>query len=232
MNVNLSGVTNNKIMQRLAEPELMNDPEQALAYAAADFSQAHDAFVAHFKERFPKFSKGRAIDLGCGAADITIRFALAFPDVEIDGIEGAQAMLALGRLAVEQKKLGNRISLLPMRLPSDGVQPNHYDVVLSNSLLHHLDDPLTLWQTIRKSAKIGAPILVMDLVRPDNIGAAEDLARHYAADAPAVLYRDFYNSLLAAYDPEEIEFQLKQSGFGHLSIDLVSDRHVLICGVA
>ena len=36
------------------------------------------------------------MDLGCGAADISIRFAKAFPNYQIDALDGAEAMLAEG----------------------------------------------------------------------------------------------------------------------------------------
>ena len=72
-------------MQRIPEPELMTDPAQAQAYAETDFSAPHDAFIAHFAARFPDFKTGRVLDLGCGAADVTLRFARAYPDAEIVG---------------------------------------------------------------------------------------------------------------------------------------------------
>ena len=39
-------------MQRIPEVELMDDPEQTLAYARADFSEPHNHFVALFREHF------------------------------------------------------------------------------------------------------------------------------------------------------------------------------------
>ena len=40
-------------MKRIPEAELMDDVEQAKAYADADLSEAHDSFVTHFRQRFP-----------------------------------------------------------------------------------------------------------------------------------------------------------------------------------
>ena len=80
-------------MDRIPEPELMDDPAQALAYARADFSEPHEAFVGYFQERFPQWRPRRVLDLGCGPADVTIRFARAYPECEIVGVDGAEAML-------------------------------------------------------------------------------------------------------------------------------------------
>ena len=73
----------------------MDNPEQARAYAEADFSEPHQAFVAHFQRLFPDFSPSQAIDLGCGPADVAIRFARAFPETSILGVDSAKAMLSV-----------------------------------------------------------------------------------------------------------------------------------------
>ena len=74
----------------------MDDPEQARAYARADFAEPHQAFVDHFKRCFAHHRVARALDLGCGPADITVRFAKAHPGCEIVGVDTSEAMLAFG----------------------------------------------------------------------------------------------------------------------------------------
>ena len=54
----------------------------------------------------------------------------------------------------------------------------------------------------------------MDLLRPHSHEAAAELVRLHAGDAPPVLVRDFMNSLLAAYRPDEVARQLLASGLG------------------
>lgn len=208
----------------------MNEPEQARAYAEADFSTPHDAFVAHFRQRFPGFASGAAIDLGCGPADVTMRFARAYPEATILGLDGAQAMLDLGRKAVEAEGLGQRLTLRQCRLPDTGLPARAFDAVISNSLLHHLDDPAVLWQTVRHVARRDAALLVMDLMRPASPAEAENLTQRYAADAPPVLQRDFHHSLLAAYRPDEVRQQLDAAGLEQLRVEAVSDRHLLVWG--
>ena len=217
-------------MQRVPEPELMDDPEQAMAYACADFSEPHQAFVSYFRERFPDFEGGLVLDLGCGPADVTLRFARAYPEATVFGVDGAEPMLELGREAVELEGLDDRVTLTRAYLPATLSQMTRYDAVISNSLLHHLADPEVLWDTIKQNAKPGAPVFVMDLLRPHSIEEAERLAEQYAADAPAVLQKDFFNSLLAAYQLDEIEAQLLAAGLRHLTAEQVSDRHVIVWG--
>ncbi|HVO27204.1 MAG TPA: hypothetical protein VMW56_26635 [Candidatus Margulisiibacteriota bacterium] len=52
----------------------------------------------------------------------------------------------------------------------------------------------------------------------------------YASGEPAVPRTDFYNSLLAAYRPVEIEAQLEAAALSHLAIEVISDRHFIVWG--
>ncbi|MCK5427370.1 MAG: class I SAM-dependent methyltransferase [Thermodesulfovibrionia bacterium] len=218
-------------MKRIPENELMNDTAQAQAYAEADFSEPHDAFVAHFSTRFPDFSNGEVLDLGCGPADVTLRFARAFPKTHITGIDGAQAMLNIALSDVQSQGLTQQITLRKCTLPDKNLLKHGYDALISNSLLHHLSEPVVMWQTIGQCAKSEAAIFVMDLLRPMSIENAKELVEKYAADASPILQKDFYNSLLAAYSTEEIQQQLQHTGLDCLTIKVVSDRHWIAWGI-
>lgn len=219
-------------MRRRPEPaELMDEPGQARAYAEADFSEPHDAFVTAFRARFPDYEPRRVLDLGCGPADVTVRFARAYPLSECLGIDGAPAMLKLGRKAVAAAGLEARITLAEGYLPGAAIPSQAFDTVLSNSLLHHLADPGALWTAARAAGAPGAAVLVMDLRRPATPEAAARLVDEYASDAPEVLRRDFHNSLYAAYTPAEVRAQLAAAGLDrHLEVTEISDRHWLAWG--
>lgn len=219
-------------MERIPEPELMDGPEQARAYAAADFSAPHDHFIEQFRTRFPGFpGTGTVLDLGCGPADISIRFARAWPDCHVIGIDGARAMLAEGKIAVSAAGLDTRIQLLEGYLPGADL-PNHgYVAVISNSLLHHMRDPSAFWHTVARHAARGTPLAVMDLMRPSDDRAVEDLVATYAQDAPTVLQHDFRHSLKAAYRPDEVQEQMQAAGLAHLSAEAISDRHWIVAGL-
>ena len=216
------------MIPRIPEPELMDDAEQVRAYAEADFAEPHDAFVAHFRARFPNFQGGRVLDLGCGPADVTVRFLRAHPGCEVTALDGAAAMLAWARRRLEEEGLTDRVRLLEVRLPAP--VPGGFDAVISNSLLHHLADPMVLWQTMRAASRPGACGFVMDLMRPSSLAVAQELVARHCRAAPQLLRRDFYNSLLAAYTPEEVAVQLKQAGLDDWRVEVVSDRHWLAWG--
>ncbi len=218
-------------MDRIPEPELMDQPEQALAYASADFEQPHAYFIELLRERFPaELFAGRVLDLGCGPADISLRFARAYPDALIDGVDGAEAMLAHGHTALINAGLEHRVQLIHARLPDAHLDHAPYDAVISNSLLHHLHDPSVLWDCVKRWGRRGAPVFIMDLMRPPDPHAAQTLVAEHAAGEPEILRRDFHHSLLAAFRPDEVCTQLAIAGLETLDVEVVSDRHLTISG--
>lgn len=217
-------------MDRVLETELMDDPAQAEAYARADFAEVNQGFVDRFREYFPDFSDGRVLDLGCGPADITIRFARLYPASQVIGVDASAPMIQLGEQAVKQAGLADRITLRCERFESVA-GANIADGAISNSLLHHLPNPLQLWHKLRQLVKPGSPVLVMDLLRPASPAEAQAIVDRYAPGAPEVLRRDFYNSLLAAFTEDEVTTQLARMNLTRLLIDVPDDRHWLVGGV-
>ena len=218
-------------MKRTPEPELMAATAQARAYAEADFSESNAMFVEIFRATWGNApASGRVLDLGCGPADIPIRIAQAFPEITIDAIDGSESMLRCAREAVAKANLLKRINLLRRRLPDQRLEMASYGGVICNSLLHHLAEPDGLWKTITRCAGLGAVVVVMDLIRPDDEAAVDRLVEAYAAGAPEILRQDFRASLCAAYTLQEVEAQLQASGLLQLRPKRVSDRHWAIAG--
>ena len=217
-------------LARRTEPELMLGAEQVCAYATADFSKPHSDLVRRLQQIFPSLPpKAEVADLGCGPADITIRIARLYPGSRLDAIDGSRAMLDRARETINGARFSSRIRLLHATLPDPTLPPSHYDAVVSNSLLHHLHAPQTLWETIKTIAKPDARVFIADLRRPGSEHEAAQMVERYASDEPEVLRRDFYNSLLAAFTPQELHEQLVAAGLA-LKIETVGDRHLIIHG--
>src|SRR5689334_8368025 len=86
-------------MNRVLEPELMNDAEQVAAYARADFSDSNQWYVEHLIADFSHRLQS-VIDLGCGPASVAVRLARAKPDIHITAIDGSNEMLEHARRAI------------------------------------------------------------------------------------------------------------------------------------
>ena len=218
-------------MNRTPEPELMLGQEQARAYSEADFEEPHSRFIELFARSFPGgAAAGNVLDLGCGPADISLRFARAYPQARIDGVDGSEAMLRFGKEAVCREGFEERIQLIHCTLPTMELPQKSYDGMISNSLLHHLQDPQVIWQTIKQFARPGAPVFVMDLMRPASEVQAKELTETYVASEPEILKQDFYHSLKAAYRADEIRTQLDEAGLNRFTVEMISDRHMIVWG--
>jgi len=209
-------------MPRTPEPELMDDAEQAEAYAAADFEAVNELFVARCLAALGPFA-GRLVDLGCGPGDIAAQLAAALPKAQVVGIDGSPAMLAhAARWA--RPNLSYRVGRLPGCWSG---QP--FDAVVSNSLLHHLHDPAVLWTEIVALARPGATVIIADLLRPKSVADAEAIVAQYAGSEREILRRDFLCSLHAAFTVSEVEQQLERAGL-NFEVKQISDRHLAATG--
>jgi trans-aconitate methyltransferase len=220
-------------MKRIREEELMDVPLHAQAYASADFSEPNTKFVAHFSDKFPAFSGRQIIDLGCGPADITLKLAIRYPQARVVGMDGADAMLDIARkVLLRHRSLADRVDVRKWYIGREAnpLGSEAFHAVVSNSLLHHMRDPLDLWRAIRACAAPGAAVLVMDLLRPQSCIESEKIVETYAGKETDVLREDFLKSLLAAYRQVEIMEQLAAVNMGSLQTEVVSDRHLIVFG--
>ena len=217
-------------MKRVLEPELMVDEQQVKAYAEADFETPHQDFIQRLSAWINEADfSGTALDLGCGPGDISYRFAKAFPLSKLHAVDGSEPMINVA-VAALSSDLKERLCFILGRLPDVILPQSGYEIIFSNSLLHHLPDPQTLWQTVKNYARPGTRIIIMDLLRPANLAVAQNMVQDYTMNEPKILQRDFYHSLLAAFSLEEISTQLVKADL-KLQVEQISDRHVFITGV-
>ncbi|MCT0217420.1 class I SAM-dependent methyltransferase [Synechococcus sp. CS-1329] len=216
----------------------MEGAEQALAYAAADFSATDQAVLERITSCFGAQLGERIIDLGCGPGNISFLLAGRHPCCQVVGVDGSAAMLAIAGARLEQRRQQQRQQASPSAgslrfeqalLPAPELQGG-YSAVVSNSLLHHLHDPQVLWCTVQQLAAPAAAIYIKDLRRPTDQASLERLVATHAAAAPPVLQHDYRHSLRAAFTVEEVEAQLAEAGLSELEVGAVGDRYLEIFG--
>lgn len=217
----------------------MNDPAQVLAYSQADFEQPHSHFIRLYQTFFadlPRISTPPTpiytLDLGCGSADISRRFARAYPDHVIHAVDAAVNMIKTAQQLNLENGLHQRIKLLTGRIDSICLPRPAYDVIISNSLLHHLHEPADIWRRVNTHTHSGTRVFIMDLLRPDSEQSARKLRDQYAANETEILRQDFYHSLCAAYTIAEVQTQLAGSHIDFCQTKQISDRHFIVYGTA
>ena len=222
-------------MQRVPEPELMDDADQARAYAAADFTAGDQQTIALIRALVSETATGaspaRVIDLGCGPGNITLRLGEVFPEAEVIGVDGADAMLKLARARASAQDCRVQFLEFPLQRLNDSSLVGTADLIVSNSLLHHLHQPDLLWMLTRTLARPGCRVLHRDLRRPASPAELDRLQRRHLPDAPQVLIDDFRASLAAAFEPEEVESQLQNAGLTRLTVVEEDDRYLVVSGL-
>jgi len=200
-------------MERVPEPELMDDPAHASVYAGNDLDDAYWLFEQCYLKFLPDIElESTLLDLGCGPAGIPIRLAQRFPKYTIHGVDGAPVMLEQAKIAIAEKGLEEQIHLFCGTLPERLDLPQRrYDVILSNSFLHHLVNPMVLWNGLLEYGDSNSSVLVIDLIRPDTEEKVGSIIEHYMADAPSLFQRDMERSLRAAFTMEEVNSQLEEA---------------------
>ena len=101
-------------------------------------------------------------------------------------------MLEQGRQAADRAGFGARVRFHEALLPQGSAPRRSYDLIFSNALLHHLEDPAVLWSSACRWSGPDTLLFVMDLMRPESRDHAQELVDRYACNEPDVLRTDFY----------------------------------------
>jgi len=207
----------------------MDDELEVRAYREADFRRVN-RLCARRALRVSGRRAGHALDLGTGPAEIPIFLCQLAPGWRVTAIDAAPRMLEAARGNVKRHGLEERIRLRRGDAKALSGLQKKFDLVFSNSLLHHLRDPAPFWSEVRRLVKRGGAVLIQDLLRPESQSAARRLVQLHAAEDSSLLRRLFYQSLLAAFTTAEVRAQLRDEGLEGLTVRKVSDRHLIVRG--
>ncbi len=205
----------------------MDEAAEADAYMGAA-TQSHLARLdAAWVEQVVAFGpRGPAcvLDVGTGGGQIPARIARRRHGWRIWGVDRAGSMLVAGRAGIAAARHEAGVAIQPFRLrlalaearalPFDDAT---FDLVVSNSLLHHIGDPTPVFDEIARVAGPGGRVLLRDLRRPPRALLRAWVGwygRHYAG-AMRRLYED---SVAAAFTPEELAIVLRHSRLVHATV--------------
>lgn len=215
---------------RMPEPEVMDLVDEAQAYADADFTEVNQAFVDRLVEVVGDRPGRRVVDLGTGPGEIPLLAARARSDWHITAVDFSQPMLDLAARAAREASLADRVMFVCGDAKATGLPGGAFDVVFSNSILHHITETDRLWAEVCRLAAPGATVFFRDLARPDSEARARRIVQTYAAEESDLLQEEFFRSLLSAYTVEEVRDQLSRAGLAGLTVSMVTDRHLDVSG--
>jgi len=190
----------------------MNDADEVEAYASAAAQAYLDAIDNTLVEQVVSFglTSGWLLDLGCGPGGIALKIARRLPEVRVVGIDFSVNMIRAARRAAQEQGLTGQATFLVGDGNRLGLADGCFDFVLSNSLLHHLHQPLAVLDEMRRVAKPGAIILLRDLRRPARWSFPLHV-RWYGRHYSGLMKKLYIDSVRAAYTGEELAAMLRQS---------------------
>ncbi|NEP41854.1 MAG: class I SAM-dependent methyltransferase [Okeania sp. SIO2G4] len=210
-------------MDRILEPEVMDTWEEAEEYDSMDFLEVNQAFAESSIEIGPK--KGLVLDVGTGTARIPILICQQQPEWQIIGIDLSKNMLTIGERNIEKAQLQSQVKLELVDAKKIPYSEHSFEMVISNSIVHHLSEPLLLFQEVKRVLQPQGGIFIRDLLRPETPELKEELVDKYARDCNQHQQKLFRDSLQAALTIVEVEKIVKDAGIKEVKIYQSSDRH-------
>lgn len=218
-------------MKRKPEPEAMGEEDDVSAYASAAGQKHLDAIDNTLVNQVLSLGSpeglltGGLLDVGCGPGNIALKIAQRCPGLLVIGVDQSARMIQAARQAGFERGLGKRAIFLRGNADQIPLPTGMFDIVLSNSVLHHLADPLKAFEEMLRVTRPGGAVLVRDLRRPSRIVFPWHVkwhGRHYSG----TMKRLFEDSVRAAYTPDELASLLNQSGMSKAHIFLHESTHM------
>ena len=213
------------MLERILEPEVMDNADEAHAYDAMDHTQPNMAFVERLLE-LGIDQCGKALDLGTGPGDIPIMLCGPTQGVSVLAVDLAKSMLDLAEKKIALAGLGSRVTLAQMDVKALDLPDDSCDAVFSNTILHHLPEPAAMLAEAARVLRPGGLLLIRDLIRPETKEQLDALVDQHAADCDAEQRKLFADSLHAALTPDELRGLAIANGLGDCEVVIDTDRHM------
>lgn len=224
------------MLPRTLEPEVMDTAEEAADYDAMDHSEVNRRFVddwatACLASGFAPDAPQDMLDVGTGTALIPIEFCRRYPSLRISAIDLAAEMLRLAMANIERAGFGQRIELRLVDAKRIPLADGEFETVVSNSIIHHIPQPLDALAEMVRALAPGGLLFVRDLMRPRTEAELEALVSLYTQGATPSMRQLFRQSLHAALTVDEVAQMLNQLGLNREWVQATSDRHWTLSGV-
>jgi len=211
------------MIERILEPEVMNDDLEAQEYDQMDFTEVNTDFALLASKLGKEQSK--VLDVGTGTARIPLILADFCPQWHITAIDLASSMLKIAEKNIQEK---NKLSQISLQLVDGKKMPypdNSFDLIISNSLIHHIPQPLELLKEINRVVKTNGAILIRDLFRPESEDDIEKIVQEANLDYSPRQKQLFRDSLRAALTVDEIKDLAHEMEWHSAKVYQSSPRH-------
>ncbi|MBM4076996.1 MAG: class I SAM-dependent methyltransferase, partial [Planctomycetes bacterium] len=167
----------------------------------------------------------RVFDAGTGTALIPIELVRRRTGLHISASDLSNEMLKVAATNIASSGFDSQIRLVFSDCKHLSDEDATYDIVMSNSIIHHIPEPKVVLNELWRILKPNGLLFVRDLLRPIDLKRLNWLVETYAADANEHQRKMFADSLHAALTLEELRNLLKEIGVPEDAAQATSDRH-------
>jgi len=228
------------MLPRTLEPEVMDTAEEAADYDAMDHSEVNRRFVddllavtdgSALSSRLDGHGDSvRILDVGTGTALIPIELFRRPISATVWAADLAAEMLILAEQNVRDAGMHGRVLLEQVDAKTLPYGDGEFDIVMSNSIIHHIPEPVDSLREMIRVLSPGGLLFVRDLLRPESDTEVESLVETYAGNENEPSQQLFRQSLHAALTVDEIRQWLTDCGWRSDDVTQTSDRHWTIAG--
>lgn len=210
-------------LKRILEPEVMDTPEEARDYNGMDHSEVNRIFV---DDLFATgFTGVDILDLGTGTAQIPVELCQRSEDCRVMAVDAAINMLEIAKFNIDVAGMLHRIQLQKVDAKNMDFPDGMFDAVVSNSIIHHIPEPLDCLREAVRVTKPTGTLFFRDLLRPGSQQELDHLVQTYTGQENTHSQQMFRESLHAALTLDEIQDMVEQLGFDRQSVVQNTDRH-------
>ncbi len=218
-------------LQRFPEPEVMDDLGEVEAYSSAA-AQAHlskidDSFVSHALRLVHRRERGRALDIGTGPGQIVVKLARNLTRWKFVAVDRSSHMIAdaVANLAAAGPEIAGRVEFHVADANALPFPDAVFDLVICNSVLHHMAEPERLLGEIARVVKPRGAVLLRDLRRPSRLAFRWHVRRHGRHYSGKM--RELYEaSVRAAYIVPELQRLAETSRLGGVRVFNAPVTHI------
>jgi ubiquinone/menaquinone biosynthesis C-methylase UbiE len=212
-------------LHRILEPEVMDTLEEALEYDSMDHSQVNEVFCNDFFAARNLTDGVQILDVGTGTAQIPIAMCKRNNGLKITAIDLAESMLTLGNKNIQTARLEDSITLVQIDSKKMPYPDKSFDQVISNSIIHHIPNPLECFKEMIRVTKKDGLLFIRDLLRPFSMAELQNIVSLHAGDATPKQKQLFTDSLHASLSLTEVREMVKLFGFEAFTVIQSSNRH-------
>ena len=212
-------------LHRILEPEVMDTIEEAFEYDSMDHSQVNEVFCNDFFAARNLTDGVQILDVGTGTAQIPIAMCKRNSGLKITAIDLAESMLTLGNKNIQTARLEDSITLVQVDSKKMPYPDESFDQVVSNSIIHHIPNPLECFKEMIRVTKKDGLLFIRDLLRPFSMAELQNIVNLHAGDATPKQKQLFTDSLHASLSLTEVREMVKLFGFEGFTVIQSSNRH-------